>query len=725
MSLPLRIAIRTLAVLLVFCLLPVAAEARPKKKKKRGPDPLLADRVTVQAEQMRDRGDLDEAITLLRGELASNPRNVRAHLLYQQLAALSRRSGRLVEAEYGHWLSEAPDDALRLVTNAGALLSSAAAEPGRANREVLRTVQKQLAAAEADEAMFIDANLLAADLAGSGGELAEAEERLRAVLKKDPKHPAATSDLLLLLSARSAWDEAVPLCEELLELAPWRLDACSPLFPAQSGQKAAPPDDQDRLATRLEAVEGQTNDPVILQALEVFYQRVGEKKGARRLRERMAGLDANWSPPLRRNPYVEGLPGGELTEGELEQLEALAELHEGEEADPWALVRKLRAHLEGMPTEGLERIRAMALRELGYALRDEAILDRDGSRAAIKQALDLRPEDASILNEWAYMSALDKVDLAEALEAVDKAILLQQSLAFTPLSIDPGGSLARWEIERAESVGAYIDTRGWVLYQLDRREEAVRELELASLMTSDGTVQGHLGRARYAVGNDTGAFPSLLRALALGCEDKDEVYQLAEHLYDKLHVVPGGLDALIKATRAEMEAELNWATEEFQLGEGPSAPSPDSHAPSRVQHPLVGGEAPGFVATYLDGKKFALEDLRGKVVVVDFWATWCGPCVEAMPAYDAIARAFEGESVVFVALSLDESKGVVEDFWNFPGSPMRVAMGDPKTADLWRVQGIPSTFVVDKQGIVRHHHAGFDPDVAERLTRTLVGLISE
>ena len=141
MPIPRRVAVRSLVALLVLCLVPLAAEARPKKKAKKGADSFAADRVTVQAEQLRDRGDLDTGVSVLRAELAQNPGNVRAHLLYQQLAARGRRSGRLVEAEYAHWLAEAPDDALRLVAHAGALLSSATAEPERASREVLRTVQ--------------------------------------------------------------------------------------------------------------------------------------------------------------------------------------------------------------------------------------------------------------------------------------------------------------------------------------------------------------------------------------------------------------------------------------------------------------------------------------------------------------------------------------------------------------------------------------------------------
>ena len=137
----------------------------------------------------------------------------------------------------------------------------------------------------------------------------------------------------------------------------------------------------------------------------------------------------------------------------------------------------------------------MYLRQKAYALRAKEVLDRDGSRAAVREAMELLPDDPHIINEWAYMSALDKVDLAQALEAIEKALLMLLGENFALLELDPGESFDEWEGDRSESVGAFVDTRGWVLYQLGRHEEAARDLELASLLTSDGTVQGHLGRA--------------------------------------------------------------------------------------------------------------------------------------------------------------------------------------------------------------------------------------
>ena len=110
----------------------------------------------------------------------------------------------------------------------------------------------------------------------------------------------------------------------------------------------------------------------------------------------------------------------------------------------------------------------MYLRQKAYALRAPAVLDRDGSRAAVREAMVVLPGDPHIMNEWAYMSALDKVDLGEALETIDGALELLLGEPFRLLELEPGESFDEWAGDRSESVGAFIDTRGWLLYQLGR-----------------------------------------------------------------------------------------------------------------------------------------------------------------------------------------------------------------------------------------------------------------
>jgi thiol-disulfide isomerase/thioredoxin/tetratricopeptide (TPR) repeat protein len=723
-GLPGALARRALLVLMaVLLLVPAAADARPRGKKAR--EAARIDYRLVEIMHLRDRGDLDRAMGVVQELVRTHPDSIPAHRLYQELAVLSRRSGRFVEAEYAHFLAAAPDDMSRRLLHASATMAATVVTPSMRRADVIRQIERTLAAAEGAKEFRAAAHMIAADLAHLKADRQAVEEHLRASLANDPNNALVRADLLAFLAARQQWEEAVGLCLDLIADAPWRLMACAMVMPAKAGGPGASPEDQDRIAIALESVEEDySDDVVVLQSLEWLYDALDERRGSKRLRARLAELDPTWKAPLARNPYLEPLPGGELTEDEVVLLTKVGEIKQQTSGDAWARVRALQDLQKGLVEDGAGRYRSLFFRELALALRHPDVLDRDASRAAARSAVAAMPEDPTVLNEWAYMSAMDKVDLPAALEAIDRALELQLGVPFDPISIDPDGSFSEYEIDRAESVGAYIDTRGWVLYQLGRHPEAVRDLHLASLLTSNGTVQGHLGRARYAVGNDLGAFTHLLRALALGTEDEEDVRALAAHLYEKLHVVPGALEALVEATRAELRAELGQVGGLLDL-EALLDPPPMVDEPtveSRATHRLMGQPAPDFVFESLNGSTFSKESLRGRVVVIDFWATWCAPCVEAMPILDSLAQAFGNEEVTFLAMSLDDDAQTVERWWRFADA-LNPGMAGGTAADDFGVIGIPATFILDKEGIVAGYHTGVDPSMLVTLTEELVRLL--
>jgi len=510
-----------------------------------------ADRSLVEIMQIRDRGQIKVALDRVSTLISTHPDFVPAHRLYQEMAVLSGRTPVLVEAEYRHLAESHPDDPRANLLHASATLSAISASPDLLTREILRDIERKIALAEGAKEFRSQALLLSADIARWGGDAAGYESRVRAALEADKRSLTVRSDLSIFLASRKAWDEASDVCIGLIADAPWRLISCSPLVPEKAGSPAPSQEDQGRLIRQVERVEKKAQkDPVTLQSLERFYSVVGEKRGAKRVEAQLAAIDDTWVRPVSRNPYVSPLPGGELDEESVAFLELIQSLRTDHPDDPVVRLKRLQQIESSVP--GDPRMVAYYNRELAFTMRNPKVDDKAGSRAAVRKASEATPDDPTVMNELAYMSAADGVDLEEAMTLVERALARLLGQPFDPMDISFGERFADFEIARAETIGAYLDTRGWVLFQQGRFEEAQRDLVQASLLTRDGTVQGHLGRTRHALGNVRGAFHHLIRALALGTEDSDVVRALAESLYDELHIVPGGLDALVKALQEEL-----------------------------------------------------------------------------------------------------------------------------------------------------------------------------
>lgn len=141
---------------------------------------------------------------------------------------------------------------------------------------------------------------------------------------------------------------------------------------------------------------------------------------------------------------------------------------------------------------------------------------------------------------------------------------------------------------------------------------------------------------------------------------------------------------------------------------GGTAPEAAMAAAEAVGTLPVLGAAPEWRLTKIDGTELSSADLKGKVVVVDFWATWCPPCKEEVPGYIAMQKAHEAAGLVIVGVSLDQ-KGppVVREFAEDYGINYPLVMGDQEVvAAFGGVQAIPTTFLIDREGQVRHRKVG-------------------
>jgi peroxiredoxin len=122
-----------------------------------------------------------------------------------------------------------------------------------------------------------------------------------------------------------------------------------------------------------------------------------------------------------------------------------------------------------------------------------------------------------------------------------------------------------------------------------------------------------------------------------------------------------------------------------------------------------GTQAPGFTAKTFEGKEVSLADYRGKIVFVDFWASWCSPCRESLPMYDKLAADFGPDDFAIIAVNLDETASDARKFISL--HPVRYTIVQNPQGDIpkaFGVAGMPSSYLIDRDGTIRQRHIGFD-----------------
>jgi len=139
--------------------------------------------------------------------------------------------------------------------------------------------------------------------------------------------------------------------------------------------------------------------------------------------------------------------------------------------------------------------------------------------------------------------------------------------------------------------------------------------------------------------------------------------------------------------------------------------------------PLVGQPALPFKLDLLDGTKFNLADYKGKVVVLDFWATWCGPCLQSMPLVDAVIRDFADRNVTLVAVNMEEQPEQIKATLERHKLEVRVALDrDGVVAGKYAVTAIPQTVIVDRDGKIARLFVGGGKKMADALKKALEDL---
>lgn len=127
-----------------------------------------------------------------------------------------------------------------------------------------------------------------------------------------------------------------------------------------------------------------------------------------------------------------------------------------------------------------------------------------------------------------------------------------------------------------------------------------------------------------------------------------------------------------------------------------------------------------------DKQSIDFSDLRGQVIYVDFWASWCGPCAKSFPFMNTLHGSLQEKGLRILAINVDEDIADAERFLRDLPATFQIGRdSDSQCARAFDVQAMPSTFLVDRKGVVRYVHLGFRASDAETLQREVDQLLQE
>lgn len=154
------------------------------------------------------------------------------------------------------------------------------------------------------------------------------------------------------------------------------------------------------------------------------------------------------------------------------------------------------------------------------------------------------------------------------------------------------------------------------------------------------------------------------------------------------------------------------------LGPGATSASGDN--------PMIGTKAPDFtLRSRIGGKEISPSQAAGKVLIVDFWATWCGPCKDSFPAYQKLLDKF-GDQLMVIGVSVDDTPKGIPDFVKETGVSFPVVWDkNHAVAGQYNPTTMPTSFIIDQNGIVRFVHAGFHSGDEKKLESQIESLLTQ
>src|SRR6266481_6147414 len=361
--------------------------------------------------------------------------------------------------------------------------------------------------------------------------------------------------------------------------------------------------------------------------------------------------------------------------------------------DRAALVRNLEAHLKEYPDS---RQRPQIYR----ALVEACLQLRDNSRAAgyAERLVALSPDDISmtILTIQLLERNGDEAALRRATNYATRVLEFVERDSSREKS--PKISQEDWAIEKKRDRMSVLTLRGRLELKLNDTVAAQKDFEESYAILPSSTSAEQLGEIAEMRKDSKGAIEQYARAFALadtttGTSSRREIRQKLGNVWRLTHGSDAGLGEYLLLTFDE-------------ISQASLAAKPKKNAEAREPSDFTLRKAP-------EGTAFPLKDTKGKVLAINFWATWCGPCHALEPLFARVAADFQANpDVLFLAADCDEDESLVAGYLqeHKPRTPVVFADGLER---FFTVNAFPTVIVIDRAGKMAYRTNGFDPDAFE------------
>jgi len=140
----------------------------------------------------------------------------------------------------------------------------------------------------------------------------------------------------------------------------------------------------------------------------------------------------------------------------------------------------------------------------------------------------------------------------------------------------------------------------------------------------------------------------------------------------------------------------------------------------------VNDAAPDFTLKSLQGTNLRLDEYRGQVVLINFWASWCGPCRQEMPLLDRLHKRYSDAGFAVLGVNVEGTMGPAKETADRTGVTFPVLVDEnQKVSELYDLESMPSSIVVDRDGVVRYVHRGYKPGDEAKYMEVVKALIGE